>query len=111
LVLLFGSFARGAATNRSDVDIAISGQVAIPHEALGQMALELSDELRREVDLIDLSESFGSSLEEPMLKGTILVNKDLSVREKLMNRMIRQYEDDRRVNDTIFKERLRLWKK
>ena len=92
--LLFGSFARGKAKAESDVDIAVAADHAIPVDILVDLGLELSDLLTREVDLIDLMDSHGSSLQEPMMKGIPILLKDPSVRERLLSRMMREHEDD-----------------
>jgi uncharacterized protein len=107
--LLFGSYARGLAKESSDIDVAVCGNHPISSDCLADLNIELSDLLGIEVDIVDLNARHGSSLSEPMLKGKILVLKNPAIREALLGRMMREYEDDGRMQDTIFKERMRIW--
>ena len=53
-IYLFGSYASGLATKKSDIDIAILMDKKIAPVQRWQIESELADELSRDVDLVDL---------------------------------------------------------
>lgn len=70
-VWLFGSFARGQATDDSDIDIAVLGPRAFDPVTIFDLGLKLGVLARRDVDLVDLR---GASL---VLKKEILTSGKL----------------------------------
>lgn len=65
-VLLFGSWARGTAVPRSDLDIGISTGASIHGSALMRVQWALEEKTIRKIDLVDL-ESAGSRLRAEIL--------------------------------------------
>lgn len=54
LIYLFGSYAKGLASNQSDIDIAILGKAKFDPVSRWQWQSELAIALKNEVDLVDL---------------------------------------------------------
>ena len=106
---VFGSFADARATTASDLDVAIAGLEPFSLEQKLDFQLELSEQLQREVDVVDLNTSHGAILEAALTKGRQLFCKNPSVRENLLKRMLREHEDDGRFAEKILTERLKLW--
>ncbi len=68
-IIIFGSFARGTQNKESDVDIAIKINRDITKKELYDISNELSDELKRDVDLVNLN-----TIENDGFKYEILIN-------------------------------------
>jgi predicted nucleotidyltransferase len=69
LVLVFGSVAKDAYGDESDVDVAIAGNSAFTYEDLLAMKAELSSALDRLVDIVDLRAAEGLILKEAITNG------------------------------------------
>ena len=57
LIILYGSYARGTAQEKSDLDIAVSGKKAIDFEIQLELYSDLAEvlgDLKRELDLVTL---------------------------------------------------------
>ena len=70
---LFGSFARGSATEESDVDIAVQGSNVDPLTLSADLALQLG----REVDIVMLGDAVPYPLLEEILRDGIIVHERL----------------------------------
>jgi predicted nucleotidyltransferase len=71
-IVIFGSFARGTQNDESDVDIAIKSQDEISKKELYEISNKLSDELKRDVDLVNLEK-----IENDGFKYEILINGEV----------------------------------
>lgn len=68
-VLLFGSFAKGCYTERSDIDIAIHSDTPLDYERLAAIQTDLALLTHHEIDLADLSKAEGLFLYQIMTTG------------------------------------------
>ena len=68
-VLLFGSFAKGCYTERSDIDIAIHSDKPLDYERLATIQTDLALLTHHEIDLADLSKAKGFFLYQIMTTG------------------------------------------
>lgn len=68
-IVIFGSFARGTQNEESDVDIAIKANKDINKKELYELSNQIADELKRDVDLINLD-----TIENDGFKYEILIN-------------------------------------
>lgn len=68
-VLLFGSFAKGCYTERSDIDIAIHSDKSLDYEGLAAIQTDLALLTHHEIDLADLSKAEGLFLYQIMTTG------------------------------------------
>jgi hypothetical protein len=91
--------------------LAILREERFTHEDLVDPQLALSTFLEKEVDLIDLSTSHGSILEEVVMRGGMLINTNPELYASLLKRMWSEKEDDARYAEKTYQERLRLWQK
>jgi predicted nucleotidyltransferase len=108
LVILFGSQARNQGTAASDVDVAILSKKIFTVDEIVDLQLELSSFLKKEVDLVDLSNSHGAILDEVIGRGDFLINRHPELYEKLLKRCWYEREDDSRFAQKTYKERLSL---
>ena len=82
LAYLFGSLARGTATNQSDVDVAISLSRRMTSDEKAQLIGDIGALLGRPVDLIDLETANGALLGRIFKEGIRVVD-DAAVRERI----------------------------
>lgn len=76
-IVLFGSYARGTQNAESDVDIAIKPKDTIDKKTLYNMSLELSDQLEKDVDLINLDAEMSDAFRyEILITGKTLYCED-----------------------------------
>ena len=68
-IVIFGSFARGTQTEESDIDIAIKVNGNITKKEIFEMGHLLEDELKRDIDLVNLD-----TIENDGFKYEILIN-------------------------------------
>ena len=97
LAILYGSFAAGRETNRSDVDIAIAGHSLFHPEQIMELNLKLSKLLEREVDLIDLNNAGGTILTQILTTGTLIKKQDTNLYASLIKKML-YFEEDMAAN-------------
>ncbi|MEB1805968.1 MAG: nucleotidyltransferase domain-containing protein [Bacillaceae bacterium] len=57
LIYIFGSFAKGTQTEKSDIDIAFLSKTKLTHYERFMLAQQLADIVKREVDLVDLEQA------------------------------------------------------
>lgn len=68
-IIVFGSFARGTQNEESDIDIAIKTKCNISKNRLYELSNLLADELKRDIDLVNLN-----TIENDGFKYEILIN-------------------------------------
>lgn len=68
-IIVFGSFARGTQNEESDIDIAIKTKPNILKNELYELSNLLADELKRDIDLVNLD-----TIENDGFKYEILIN-------------------------------------
>ncbi|MCB0343275.1 MAG: nucleotidyltransferase domain-containing protein [Pseudobdellovibrionaceae bacterium] len=105
LVILYGSQAKGDATSTSDVDVAVAGEGPLDAENLVRFNVELTNILRKEVDILDLTQSTGTILEEALAGGQLLLNKNPGIYAELIKKLIYDKTDFRPYYDRILAER------
>ncbi len=93
LAILYGSFARGRETKKSDVDIAIAGYEKYSSETLADLNLSLAEMVNREIDIVDLN-SLGGTI---LTKGLILKKEDTVLYADFIKRML-YFEEDMAPN-------------
>jgi len=99
-VYLFGSFARGVMKKSSDVDLAIMTFSAIPSMKRINWETELSNILKKDVDLVIFSQ-VGCLLQHQILKyGKLIYEKNPQERVRQETAARREYLDSR----FLFKE-------
>ena len=86
LVILYGSFAEGKETAKSDIDLAIASSLAISAEDRVEIALAVSKMTDREVDVIDLNRANGVLLREILIKGKVLLKNDSEIYHQLLKK-------------------------
>ncbi|HMQ22522.1 MAG TPA: nucleotidyltransferase domain-containing protein, partial [Planctomycetota bacterium] len=72
-IWLFGSFARGQATDDSDIDIAVLGPRAFDPVTIFDLGLKLGVLARRDVDLVDLRRASLVLKKEILTSGKLLI--------------------------------------
>ena len=76
-IVLFGSYARGTQNTESDIDIAIKTKSKIEKKTLYKISIELSDELKKDIDLINLDDEISDAFRyEILITGKTLYCKD-----------------------------------
>lgn len=76
-IVLFGSYARGTQNAESDIDIAIKPKNKIDKKTLYKISTELSDELEKDVDLINLDDEISDAFRyEILITGKTLYCED-----------------------------------
>lgn len=71
-IIVFGSFARGTQNEESDIDIAIKTKSNISKKELYEISNLLSDQLKRDIDLVNLD-----TIENDGFKYEILINGNM----------------------------------
>ncbi len=105
LCILFGSTALGKASNRSDVDIAVAGDKALAPDTCLELLEALSVATGREIDLVDLTVSWGPILAQALSKGIVIQNLDTALYAGLISRMLFNQADMMPYYDRILRER------
>jgi len=106
LALLYGSYAKDAATARSDVDIAVAGAGPIDRNRLFELSGELGIFLGREIDLVDLSRIDGLILHRIVTQG-IRVKTDPSLYVRFASKAYGYIADFKPLQDRMRASRLR----
>lgn len=91
LALLFGSHARGRATAGSDVDVAVEGKELDTLE----LAAELSDAARAEVDVVEVHRAGYPLLKAVLRDGVLIHQRDPHALARFRTRAILTLETDR----------------
>jgi predicted nucleotidyltransferase len=87
IAYLFGSAARGQLASTSDIDVAVAAATKLPLKTRLAMAIQLSQALHREVDLIDLQDVAGEILQQSLCQGIKLLQKDAGLHARLIQRL------------------------
>lgn len=79
-VFLFGSYARGTATENSDIDLLVdtAGTELDTLFKLGALYMDLAEALRKEVDVVTVS-----SLEQPVMRHSEIAFRENIARERM----------------------------
>jgi predicted nucleotidyltransferase len=107
---LFGSLVNGYETAKSDADIAVLFSGKVPKIQQLGLQQELSDCLKREVDLVDLAQAPVVLRMQVLRKGRKLFDRGLSVTTSLIVRTLFEYDDLKRIikpiEDNILRGRI-----
>lgn len=93
LAILHGSVARGRATARSDVDLAVACAGVLPADRLDDLRLRVEAATGRAADIVDLHRIRGVFLTEILTGGRVLVNRRPTLLAGLMVQMLDFQED------------------
>lgn len=91
LIILFGSATRGRLTASSDIDLAFLSEQDIDPFEVFQVAQEISAELNRDVDLVDLSQASTVFQAIVFSTGQVLYCSDPARRRKLHALTLKKY--------------------
>lgn len=75
-IILFGSYARGTQNDESDIDVAIKIKQNLDKKELFRISNLLSEELKKDIDLINLDEIGDTFRYEILINGKTLYCKD-----------------------------------
>lgn len=90
-ILLFGSYARGTQNAESDIDIAIKSKKEVDKKDIFYLAQQIEDEIKIEVDLVDL-ETIGDGFRyEILMNGKTIYCEDELKFELYKLDMYREY--------------------
>lgn len=76
LIYIFGSIVANRVRNDSDIDIAILTEKKIDEYQLYMVSQQLADELKREVDIVDLKDASTIFKAEIIKNGKLIYNSD-----------------------------------
>jgi predicted nucleotidyltransferase len=76
LIYIFGSMVKNRVRNDSDIDIAILTEKQIDEYKLYMISQKLADELKREVDIVDLKNASTVFKAEILRTGKLIYNSD-----------------------------------
>lgn len=76
LIYIFGSMVKNRVRNDSDIDIAILTEKQIDEYKLYMISQQLADELKREVDIVDLKNASTVFKAEILRTGKLIYNSD-----------------------------------
>ena len=109
LAILYGSAATGQLRSDSDIDIAMLLDAPMPADLRISLTQSLSDQLGREVDLLDLHAISGTILKQVLCKGRVVINNDSKAREGLFKRR-NYYQSDMKpyVTRTLLERQQRV---
>lgn len=90
-IVLFGSYARGTQNAESDIDIAIKPNTNISKKQIFYLSQDLEEEIKTEVDLINLDDINDSFRYEILINGKTIYCKDELKFELYKLDMYREY--------------------
>lgn len=99
---IFGSYAKGNVREDSDIDIAIYLKDSIGTYAYLDMKMELSEALKREVDLVILNDSTPLLKYEIYKKNILLFTHDESIENRYKVKVLFEYDDMKRYLDLSY---------
>jgi uncharacterized protein len=105
IALLFGSFAQNKSNQNSDIDLAIAFKEKMSLDERINLAQELSRELRREVDLVDLRTASGVLLQQILDHRKTLIRRDPVLVGQLISKRVAEESDFMPLLDMILKAR------
>lgn len=85
---VFGSASKGRLRPASDIDVAVAGVRPLRPDEMQLVLDALDRQLKREVDLIDLSQVEGLILSQALAKGKIVLCRDRSTLIHLMEKIV-----------------------
>lgn len=91
IIYIFGSYAEGTATEKSDVDIAFYSLKDYSQYEIFLLAQKISAEIKKEVDLVQLKKSSTVFQKEVVSKGIVIFEKNKIEREKFENLVLKKY--------------------
>lgn len=75
-IVLFGSYARETQNEESDIDIAIKPKEQVDKKKIYELSIKLEDELKKDIDLINLDEIGDTFRYEILINGVTLYCED-----------------------------------
>lgn len=99
---IFGSYAKGNVREDSDIDIAIYLKDSIGTYVYLDMKMELSEALKREVDLVILNDSTPLLKYEIYKKNILLFTHDESIENRYKVKILFEYDDMKRYLDLSY---------
>lgn len=91
-IILFGSYARGTQNAESDIDIAIKPKNKIDKKTLYKISIEISEELKKDIDLINLDDEISDAFRyEILITGKKIYCEDEFKFEMYKLDMYREY--------------------
>jgi len=91
LVYIFGSMVKNRVRNDSDIDIAILTDKQIDEYKLYMVSQQLADELKREVDIVDLRRASTVFKAEILRTGKLIYNSDNMIKMAFQLNVMKQY--------------------
>jgi uncharacterized protein len=91
LVYIFGSMVKSRVRDDSDIDIAILTDKQIDEYKLYMVSQQLADQLKREVDIVDLSKASTVFKAEILRTGKLLYNSDNMIKMHFQLNVLKQY--------------------
>lgn len=91
IIYIFGSYAEETATEKSDVDIAFYSLKDYSQYEIFLLAQEISAEIKKDVDLVQLKKSSTVFQKEVVSKGIVIFEKNKIEREKFENLVLKKY--------------------
>jgi len=102
---VFGSYAENKQKEKSDIDIAISGNKKLSADEKFDFCLILSNKLKKQVDLIDLQAVSGVILHQILTKGKPVFVKDKNLYAEIIKKMLFNQADMMPNYNMILKKR------
>jgi len=91
LIYIFGSIVKNRGRNDSDIDIAILTDKQIDEYKLYMVSQQLADELKREVDIVDLRKASIVFKAEILRTGKLVYNSDSMIKMAFQLNVLKQY--------------------
>jgi predicted nucleotidyltransferase len=88
IVFLFGSAVKNRLRFDSDIDIAIAGKKALSSPRMEELSFQLSESIKRPVDLIDLMSTKGLIFHQALTKGIPIIVNDKRIMAQLMRECV-----------------------
>ena len=101
IIFMFGSSVKGHLTEDSDIDIAILFKELPDLYAINQIRDELSNLIKREVDVVVLNNSSPIIRMQVLKNGVLLINKNKAIYNDFFVRTVKEYDDLKRVRKEI----------
>lgn len=105
VAVLYGSFAKGSQTSKSDIDLGVAASQKLTIDELVDIQTALCSGTSREVDLIDLNAAAGTVFKEALTQGTVLLKTDNEIYARLLSRLMFEQADFEPIRSRILEER------
>jgi predicted nucleotidyltransferase len=106
LAIVYGSAVKERMTEKSDIDLAVAGDVPISFERRTEMANTLSKRAGREVDLVDLRQVTGPILREILENGRVILKRSVSLYAEILRKLWYYEADMKPYVDMIIQKQL-----